>query len=69
PDYDDVDDEVTQKSSFPNSRGGGKNKDGKKYDDPYYCGLRARVPNFAKAKEARGAKEGGGAAVGVARDG
>ncbi|KAK7865233.1 hypothetical protein R5R35_012360 [Gryllus longicercus] len=69
PDYDDVDEEVTQKSSFPNSRGGGKNKDGKKYDDPYYCGLRARVPNFAKAKEARGAKEGGGAAVGVARDG
>jgi len=26
-----------------------KNKD-KKHDDPYYCGLRARIPNFAKSK-------------------
>lgn len=22
----------------------------KKHDDPYYCGLRARIPNFAKSK-------------------
>uniref|UniRef100_A0A336JW18 CSON011461 protein n=1 Tax=Culicoides sonorensis TaxID=179676 RepID=A0A336JW18_CULSO len=26
-----------------------KEKDNKKYEDPYYCGLRARVPNFAKS--------------------
>lgn len=25
-------------------------KQDKKHDDPYYCGLRARIPNFAKSK-------------------
>lgn len=35
---------------FGSSRGKEKSKD-KKYEDPYYCGLRARVPNFvAKLK-------------------
>ena len=27
----------------------GRGKQSKK-DDPYYCGLRARIPNFAKTK-------------------
>ncbi|KAJ8941437.1 hypothetical protein NQ318_016069 [Aromia moschata] len=53
PDYDD---HVTDNrlKSFTSSRGKEKSKDSKKYDDPYYCGLRARVPNFvakSKAKE------------------
>lgn len=39
---------------FGSSRGKEKSKDNKKYEDPYYCGLRARVPNFVsklKSKE------------------
>jgi hypothetical protein len=28
-----------------------KGKDKKKYDDPYYCGMKARVPNFGKSKK------------------
>ncbi|XP_067008896.2 uncharacterized protein exp isoform X2 [Anabrus simplex] len=47
PDYDDIEEENRLKP-FPSSRG--KSKDNKKYDDPYYCGLRARVPNFGKSK-------------------
>ncbi|XP_026676762.1 uncharacterized protein LOC103505685 [Diaphorina citri] len=55
PDYDDTEEEEENRlKPFPVTRGsrGGdkKNKDNKKYDDPYYCGLRARVPNFVKAK-------------------
>lgn len=49
PDYDDIEEENRLKP-FPSSRGQGKSKDNKKYDDPYYCGLRARVPNFGKSK-------------------
>jgi len=30
------------------NKAGKKNE--KKHDDPYYCGLRARIPNFAKSK-------------------
>jgi len=30
------------------NKSGKKNE--KKHDDPYYCGLRARIPNFAKSK-------------------
>lgn len=45
PDYDDI-----EESRIKLSRGkSDKGKDNKKYDDPYYCGLRARVPNFGKA--------------------
>ncbi|XP_063914800.1 uncharacterized protein LOC135131149 isoform X2 [Zophobas morio] len=53
PDYDDHDHDNTSNrlKPFPSSRGKEKSKDNKKYDDPYYCGLRARVPNFvAKSK-------------------
>lgn len=35
------------------SRGKEKSKDNKKYDDPYYCGLRARVPNFVAKSKAK----------------
>merc|ERR1711953_1482830 len=28
-------------------------KNERKHDDPYYCGLRARIPNFAKSKAQR----------------
>ncbi|XP_022130338.2 uncharacterized protein LOC111003893 isoform X1 [Pieris rapae] len=45
PDYDDIDDRVP--TQFPRGKSD-KGKDNKKYDDPYYCGLRARVPNFVK---------------------
>ncbi|XP_059482966.1 uncharacterized protein LOC132201084 isoform X2 [Neocloeon triangulifer] len=52
PDYDDLDDEEENCIQiFPASRGSKeKSKDNKKYDDPYYCGLRARIPNFVKRK-------------------
>lgn len=55
PDYDDTEEEEENrlKPVFPvtrSSRSGDKSKDSKKYDDPYYCGFRARVPNFVKAK-------------------
>jgi len=47
-----------------------RNKQGKKaekkHDDPYYCGLRARIPNFAKSK-AQKEKESKYAGVGVDR--
>uniref|UniRef100_A0A1A9ZUX0 Uncharacterized protein n=1 Tax=Glossina pallidipes TaxID=7398 RepID=A0A1A9ZUX0_GLOPL len=46
PDYDDIDAETRIKLSRGKSD---KGKDNKKYDDPYYCGLRARVPNFVKS--------------------
>ncbi|XP_066247403.1 uncharacterized protein exp isoform X1 [Euwallacea similis] len=51
PDYDDQEEQNVIKA-FPTSRNHkDKSKDSKKYDDPYYCGLRARVPNFvAKSK-------------------
>ncbi|EDW58737.1 uncharacterized protein [Drosophila virilis] len=48
PDYDDIDLETRIKLSRGKSD---KGKDNKKYDDPYYCGLRARVPNFVKASK------------------
>lgn len=55
PDYDDQEEQNVIKAAFPSSRSNKeKSKDNKKYDDPYYCGLRARVPNFvakSKAKE------------------
>ncbi|XP_075234685.1 expansion isoform X2 [Lycorma delicatula] len=53
PDYDDIEEDENRiggLKSFPTSRGRDKTKDNKKYDDPYYCGLRARVPNFVKTK-------------------
>jgi len=47
PDYDDIENENRVKHI---SRGkSDKGRDSKQYDDPYYSGLRARVPNFAKA--------------------
>jgi len=42
-------------------------KNEKKHDDPYYCGLRARIPNFAKSK-AQKEKESKYAGVGGGRD-
>merc|ERR1712117_186979 len=42
-------------------------KNEKKHDDPYYCGLRARIPNFAKSK-AQKEKESKYAGVGAMRD-
>ncbi|XP_017959467.1 uncharacterized protein LOC108653477 [Drosophila navojoa] len=48
PDYDDIDLESRIKLSRGKSD---KGKDNKKYDDPYYCGLRARVPNFVKSSK------------------
>ncbi|XP_066981568.1 uncharacterized protein [Macrobrachium rosenbergii] len=44
-DYDVLDENAFRKSHTRNN----KSKD-RKYDDPYYCGLRAHIPNFAKAK-------------------
>ncbi|KAL1123301.1 hypothetical protein AAG570_002387 [Ranatra chinensis] len=58
PDYDDINDAeeghpsgpVPAPKPFPSSRSKDKQKDSAKHDDPYYCGLRARVPNFVKRK-------------------
>ncbi|KOB73337.1 Uncharacterized protein OBRU01_10770, partial [Operophtera brumata] len=47
PDYDDIDINGRVPTQFPRGKSD-KGKDNKKYDDPYYCGLRARVPNFVK---------------------
>ncbi|XP_022901224.1 uncharacterized protein [Onthophagus taurus] len=52
PDYD----EEEKTKPFASTRNTHKHKDDGKYDDPYYCGLRARVPNFvskSKAKETK----------------
>ncbi|KAI4501087.1 hypothetical protein M0802_003890 [Mischocyttarus mexicanus] len=51
PDYDDIEDDYSRTikpASMVNEEKRSKNDDRKKYDDPYYCGLRARVPNFVK---------------------
>ncbi|XP_026842699.1 uncharacterized protein LOC6600949 isoform X2 [Drosophila persimilis] len=61
PDYDDIDLETRIKLSRGKSD---KGKDNKKYDDPYYCGLRARVPNFVKS-----GKKGSGQGLKDQRDG
>lgn len=59
PDYDDLEDDAPSKlhtrllRPFVSSRGKDKTKDSKKYDDPYYCGLSARVPNFVKSSNNR----------------
>ncbi|KAL3289454.1 hypothetical protein HHI36_022878 [Cryptolaemus montrouzieri] len=57
PDYDDHQEEESRLKPLSNSR---KDKSkNKKYDDPYYCGLRARVPNFvakSRTKETAPAK-------------
>ncbi|CAK1602356.1 unnamed protein product [Parnassius mnemosyne] len=52
PDYDDIEVNGRVPSQFPRGKSD-KGKDNKKYDDPYYCGLRARVPNFVKANGAK----------------
>ncbi|XP_054268576.1 uncharacterized protein LOC128990281 isoform X2 [Macrosteles quadrilineatus] len=53
PDYDDIEEEENRLAvkNFPSSRGTRDKTKDKKYDDPYYCGLRARVPNFVKSKD------------------
>ncbi|KAL1434892.1 hypothetical protein MTO96_011369 [Rhipicephalus appendiculatus] len=43
PDYEDVDTPMVRPPPSANRK-----KNGSYYDDPYYCGFRARVPNFAK---------------------
>ncbi|XP_011301150.1 uncharacterized protein exp [Fopius arisanus] len=52
PDYDDIDDDYGTSNDRPAvlavDEKKSKKNDSKKYDDPYYCGLRARVPNFVK---------------------
>ncbi|CAD7014102.1 unnamed protein product [Ceratitis capitata] len=48
PDYDDI--EVDTRIKLARGKSD-KGKDNKKYDDPYYCGLRARVPNFVKSSK------------------
>ncbi|KAK6618241.1 hypothetical protein RUM44_002692 [Polyplax serrata] len=59
PDYDDIEEEAPSKlpsrlfRPFQSSRGKDKSKDSKKHDDPYYCGLSARVPNFVKSSAGR----------------
>ncbi|XP_025418695.1 uncharacterized protein LOC112689280 isoform X2 [Sipha flava] len=58
PDYDDIEEEENRLAGtmkqFTSSRGKDKVKDNnKKYDDPYYCGLRARVPNFVKTSNGK----------------
>ncbi|XP_014239303.1 uncharacterized protein LOC106660839 isoform X2 [Cimex lectularius] len=56
PDYDDIEEDensLVTKANFPSSRGKDKTKDSNKHDDPYYCGLRARVPNFVKSKNGK----------------
>ena len=45
PDYDELEEERGVHRREQMERG----KQSKK-DDPYYCGLRARIPNFAKSK-------------------
>ncbi|XP_071536265.1 uncharacterized protein [Panulirus ornatus] len=47
-DYDALDENAFRKFHARNNNNN-KTKD-RKYDDPYYCGLRARIPNFAKSK-------------------
>ncbi|KZC06480.1 PREDICTED: uncharacterized protein LOC107194872 [Dufourea novaeangliae] len=47
PDYDDIEDDYARKPVIA-SEEKRRHDDKKKYDDPYYCGLRARVPNFVK---------------------
>ncbi|XP_037926571.1 uncharacterized protein LOC119661342 [Hermetia illucens] len=56
PDYDDIEAE-NQLKTFSRSSKSDKGKDNKKYDDPYYCGLRARVPNFVKTSKPGKEKE------------
>ncbi|KAK9505280.1 hypothetical protein O3M35_009370 [Rhynocoris fuscipes] len=57
PDYDDIEEDentiVPKPNNFSTSRGKDKSKDSHKHDDPYYCGLRARVPNFVKSKNGK----------------
>ncbi|XP_015587621.1 uncharacterized protein LOC107264167 isoform X2 [Cephus cinctus] len=51
PDYDDIEDDYAsamRPSVMVGDEKKSKRDDSKKYDDPYYCGLRARVPNFVK---------------------
>lgn len=58
PDYDDL--ELENKLKLSRSKNGvekERNGKDKKYDDPYYCGLRARVPNFVKSKSTSKDKE------------
>lgn len=57
PDYDDHHDEEGRLKPFPSSRSKKESKDNKKYDDPYYCGLRARVPNFVAKSANNKSKE------------
>ncbi|XP_031623535.1 uncharacterized protein LOC116340913 isoform X2 [Contarinia nasturtii] len=52
PDYDDIN-EDDQLKAFRVKSDKGRDLN-KKYDDPYYCGLRARVPNFVKSSKNKG---------------
>ncbi|KAK8405874.1 hypothetical protein O3P69_001981 [Scylla paramamosain] len=45
--YDALDENAFRKIQSRNNNNKAKDR---KYDDPYYCGLRARIPNFAQSK-------------------
>ncbi|XP_076030120.1 uncharacterized protein LOC143018549 isoform X2 [Oratosquilla oratoria] len=47
-DYTAMDENAFRK--LQSTRNHSKDKKDRKYDDPYYCGLRARIPNFPKSK-------------------
>lgn len=46
PDYDD--EKKEENFSLPSVKSSSRSKKSGHHDDPYYCGLRARVPNYAK---------------------
>ncbi|XP_023246375.1 uncharacterized protein LOC106639172 [Copidosoma floridanum] len=56
PDYDDIEDDyMSGPVRAPVMEDKKSKKENiKKYDDPYYCGLRARVPNFVKMAKSNG---------------
>ncbi|XP_042879726.1 uncharacterized protein LOC122258073 isoform X2 [Penaeus japonicus] len=45
-----LDENAFRKLRTRNNNNNNNSSQDRKYDDPYYCGLRARIPNFAKPK-------------------
>ncbi|OXU31002.1 hypothetical protein TSAR_010015 [Trichomalopsis sarcophagae] len=68
PDYDDIEDDYVSNSVRAPvvEEKKSKKENNKKYDDPYYCGLRARVPNFVKMAKSNGQSHPSVAAAAVA---
>ncbi|XP_048515825.1 uncharacterized protein LOC105686673 isoform X2 [Athalia rosae] len=70
PDYDDIEDDYVSSirpASVIKDEKKSKKVDNKKYDDPYYCGLRARVPNFVKMAKNGHSKQSPGSHYGHVR--